>query len=93
MMDTKPNLPSLAKLPKTYEVLCRLHLPRTLHDGAPLFLAGLSQAVSIGNSISPKKTSSFTSTTPSPQGSPPATSLQVRERMRFVDHDGEGPFP
>jgi antitoxin component HigA of HigAB toxin-antitoxin module len=29
---TKPNLPSFSKLPKTYETLCRLHLPRTLHD-------------------------------------------------------------
>lgn len=29
---TKLTLPSFAKLPKTYEALCRLHLPRTLHD-------------------------------------------------------------
>jgi len=32
MNATKPILPSFAKLPKTYEALCRLHLPRTLHD-------------------------------------------------------------
>ena len=32
MNATKPTLPSFAKLPKTYEALCRLHLPRTLHD-------------------------------------------------------------
>ncbi len=32
MNATKPNLPSFAKLPETYEALCRLHLPRTLHD-------------------------------------------------------------
>ena len=32
MSATKPILPSLAKLPKTYEALCRLHMPRTLHD-------------------------------------------------------------
>ena len=32
MNATKPVLPSFAKLPKTYEALCRLHLPRTLHD-------------------------------------------------------------
>jgi len=33
---TKPNLPSFAKLPKTYEALCRLHMPRTLHDDIEL---------------------------------------------------------
>lgn len=32
MNAIKPTLPSFAKLPKTYEALCRLHLPRTLHD-------------------------------------------------------------
>ncbi len=32
MNTTKPVLPSFAKLPKTYEALCRLRLPRTLHD-------------------------------------------------------------
>ena len=32
MKVTKPILPSFAKLPKTYEAICRLHLPRTLHD-------------------------------------------------------------
>jgi antitoxin component HigA of HigAB toxin-antitoxin module len=32
MNATHPTLPSFAKLPKTYEALCRLHLPRTLHD-------------------------------------------------------------
>ena len=32
MNATKPKLPSFAKLPKTYEALCRIHLPRTLHD-------------------------------------------------------------
>lgn len=32
MNATKPILPSFSKLPKTYEALCRLHLPRTLHD-------------------------------------------------------------
>jgi antitoxin component HigA of HigAB toxin-antitoxin module len=32
MNATRPNLPSFAKLPKSYEALCRLHLPRTLHD-------------------------------------------------------------
>jgi antitoxin component HigA of HigAB toxin-antitoxin module len=32
MNATKPTLPSFAKLPQTYEALCRLHLPRTLHD-------------------------------------------------------------
>jgi hypothetical protein len=32
MNAAKPTLPSFAKLPKTYAALCRLHLPRTLHD-------------------------------------------------------------
>ena len=32
MKATKPIPPSFSKLPKTYEALCRLHLPRTLHD-------------------------------------------------------------
>ena len=32
MNATQPNLPSFAKLPKTYETLCRIYLPRTLHD-------------------------------------------------------------
>jgi len=32
MKATDPILPSFAKLPKSYEALCRLHLPRTLHD-------------------------------------------------------------
>ena len=32
MNTTIPILPSFAELPKTYEALCRLHLPRTLHD-------------------------------------------------------------
>ncbi len=32
MNATKPILPSFSKLPKTYEALCRLHMPRTLRD-------------------------------------------------------------
>ncbi len=32
MNATQPTLPSFSKLPKTYDALCRLHLPRTLHD-------------------------------------------------------------
>jgi antitoxin component HigA of HigAB toxin-antitoxin module len=36
MNATKPTLPSFAKLPKTYEALCRMHLPRTLHDDIEL---------------------------------------------------------
>jgi HTH-type transcriptional regulator / antitoxin HigA len=32
MNTTKPFLPSFSKLPKTYAALCRLHMPRTLHD-------------------------------------------------------------
>jgi HTH-type transcriptional regulator / antitoxin HigA len=32
MNASHPTLPGFAKLPKTYEALCRLHLPRTLHD-------------------------------------------------------------
>jgi antitoxin component HigA of HigAB toxin-antitoxin module len=32
MNAAKPTLPRFAKLPKTYAALCRLHLPRTLHD-------------------------------------------------------------
>lgn len=32
MNATKPILPSFGQLPKTYEALCRLRLPRTLHD-------------------------------------------------------------
>jgi HTH-type transcriptional regulator / antitoxin HigA len=36
MKATKPNLPGFAKLPKTYEALCRMHLPRTLHDDIEL---------------------------------------------------------
>jgi HTH-type transcriptional regulator / antitoxin HigA len=36
MKTTKPILPSFARLPKTYEALCRLHLPRTLHDEVEL---------------------------------------------------------
>lgn len=36
MNATKPLPSSFAKLPKTYEALCRLHLPRTLHDDIEL---------------------------------------------------------
>jgi HTH-type transcriptional regulator / antitoxin HigA len=36
MNTTKPFLPSFAKLPKTYAALCRLHMPRTLHDESEL---------------------------------------------------------
>ncbi len=36
MKATKPTLPSFAKLPKSYEALCRLHLPRKLHDDIEL---------------------------------------------------------
>lgn len=36
MNATKPIPSSFAKLPKTYEALCRLHLPRTLHDDIEL---------------------------------------------------------
>ena len=32
MNASHPTLPSFAKLAKTYEALCRMHLPRTLHD-------------------------------------------------------------
>lgn len=32
MNSTKPIPSSFAKLPKTYQALCRLHMPRTLHD-------------------------------------------------------------
>jgi len=32
MNATKPILPSFSKLPKTYEALCRLHMPRTMRD-------------------------------------------------------------
>ncbi|MEX1047966.1 MAG: helix-turn-helix domain-containing protein [Akkermansiaceae bacterium] len=32
MNATKPLPASFAKLPKTYEALCRIHMPRTLHD-------------------------------------------------------------
>jgi len=32
MNATKPTLPSFTKLPKTYEALSRLHMPRALHD-------------------------------------------------------------
>jgi hypothetical protein len=32
MDATKPILPSFSKLPKPSEALCRLRLPRTLHD-------------------------------------------------------------
>lgn len=33
MNATETLLPIFAKLPKAYEALCHLHLPRTLHDG------------------------------------------------------------
>jgi HTH-type transcriptional regulator / antitoxin HigA len=36
MNGTKPIPSSFAKLPKTYEALCRMHLPRTLHDDIEL---------------------------------------------------------
>jgi antitoxin component HigA of HigAB toxin-antitoxin module len=36
MKAAKPNLPGFAQLPKTYEALCRMHLPRTLHDDIEL---------------------------------------------------------
>jgi antitoxin component HigA of HigAB toxin-antitoxin module len=36
MNATKPIPSSFTKLPKTYEALCRLHLPRTLHDDIEL---------------------------------------------------------
>ncbi len=32
MNTTKPTHSNFSKLPRTYEALCRLHLPRTLHD-------------------------------------------------------------
>lgn len=32
MNAAHPVLPRFAELPKSYEALCRLHLPRTLHD-------------------------------------------------------------
>jgi len=32
MKAADPILPSFAKLPRSYEALCRMHLPRTLHD-------------------------------------------------------------
>jgi antitoxin component HigA of HigAB toxin-antitoxin module len=32
MNSTKPTRLTLGKLPKTYEALCRMHMPRTLHD-------------------------------------------------------------
>ena len=32
MNSTQPILPSFSKLPKTYQALCRLHMPRTLRD-------------------------------------------------------------
>ncbi len=36
-MNATKSLPSsFAKLPKTYEALCRMHLPRTLHDDIEL---------------------------------------------------------
>jgi antitoxin component HigA of HigAB toxin-antitoxin module len=36
MHATKPILPSFSKLPKTYEALCRLLMPRTLRDAIEL---------------------------------------------------------
>ena len=36
MNATKPTRPSFARLPKTYEALCRMHMPRTLHDDVEL---------------------------------------------------------
>ncbi|MCU0777260.1 MAG: hypothetical protein MUF86_06290 [Akkermansiaceae bacterium] len=36
MNATKPIPSSFARLPKTYEALCRIHLPRTLHDDIEL---------------------------------------------------------
>jgi len=33
---TKSTLPSFSKLPKSYAGLCRLHMPRTIHDGIEL---------------------------------------------------------
>jgi len=32
----KASLPRFSALPKTYEALCRLHMPRTIHDGIEL---------------------------------------------------------
>ena len=31
-----PSLPRFSELPKIYESLCRLHMPRTIHDGIEL---------------------------------------------------------
>jgi antitoxin component HigA of HigAB toxin-antitoxin module len=36
MNATKPIPSSFTRLPKTYEALCRIHLPRTLHDDIEL---------------------------------------------------------
>jgi HTH-type transcriptional regulator / antitoxin HigA len=32
MNGTKTSLPSFSRLPKSYDALCRIHMPRTLHD-------------------------------------------------------------
>jgi antitoxin component HigA of HigAB toxin-antitoxin module len=45
MKTTKPSLPCFSKLPKTYEALCRLHMPRTLHD--PIELDAVTEIIDL----------------------------------------------
>jgi len=35
-ITAKPSLPSFSKLPKSYEALCRILMPRTIHDDIEL---------------------------------------------------------
>lgn len=53
MNATKPIPSSFAKLPTTYEALCRLHLPRTLHD--EIELEAVTEIIDLmaGHSLNP----------------------------------------
>lgn len=53
MKITKPSLPSFSKLPKTYEALCRIHLPRTLHDEIELDAVTEIIDLMAGHSLTP----------------------------------------
>lgn len=45
MKAIKTNLANFAKLPTTYEALCRLHMPRTLHD--PIELDAVTEIIDL----------------------------------------------
>jgi len=56
MKATKPSLPGFSKLPKTYEALCRIHMPRTLHDEIELDAVTEIIDLMAGQTLTPDQT-------------------------------------